>query len=264
MPNKADNPGDRWGSLEDFIDQFPDHLFAIKEPELLYKGPEGYAPLVTTKQGSWRAINSRGLPVALAWTDWEDGFDVHILLDGHVSRRMRNYTFSAKACGITASWAYTTLDKYIESFDPDDSVTLGPQQQGPLSAAQNRQFDRPVATRRTIGTERQQMAPKADDDADIAKVPGARILVSRNKDTNGFVGLYAFVSSKGVFIRAYRTWLKATGHALQQFNNTKVTHMTHEFIDVFDDRDQAGSIPSDAEITTFVDHSYDLPKQPTK
>ena len=37
MPNKADNPGDQWGSLEDFIDQFPDHLFAIKEPELLYK-----------------------------------------------------------------------------------------------------------------------------------------------------------------------------------------------------------------------------------
>src|SRR5674476_1284519 len=123
MTDKADGRRDQWGSLEDFIDQFPDHLFAIKEPELLYKGPEGYAPLVTTKQGSWRAINSRGLPVALAWTDWEDGFDVHILLEGHVSRRMRNYTFAAKACGITASWAYTTVDKYIESFDPDDSAT---------------------------------------------------------------------------------------------------------------------------------------------
>ena len=106
------------------------------------------------------------------------------------------------------------------------------------------------------------MAPKADDDADIAKVPGARILVSRNKETCSFVGLYAFVSSKGVFIRAYRTWLRATGHALQQFNDTRVTHMASEFIGLFDDLDEMGRIPSDAEIARFVDHSYDLPKLP--
>ena len=255
------------GSLADFIDQFPDHLFAIKEPELLYKGPEGYAPLVTTKQGSWRAINSRGLPVALAWTDWEDGFDVHILLDGHVSRRMRNYTFSAKACGITAPWAYTTMDKYIESFDPDDSVTLGPQQQGPLSGAQNRQFgppfDRPVARRKTNGTERQQSAPQADCDGDITKIKDAHILVCKNRETGEFVGLYG-LTSEGIFIRASHTWITATGKARQQFSGSEANLVTPEFVDVFDKLDVMGTVPTYAEIAKFVDHKYDSPKTPAK
>jgi len=267
MPNKADNPGDRWGSLEDFIDQFPDHLFAIKEPELLYKGPEGYAPLVTTKQGSWRAINSRGLPVALAWTDWEDGFDVHILRDDPVARQMRDYTFAAKACGITASWAYTTVDKYIESFDPDDSVTLGPQQQGPLSGAQNRQFgppfDRPVATRRTSGTERQQIAPKPDDHGDITKIKDAHILVCKNRETGEFVGLYG-LTSEGIFIRASHTWITATGKARQEFSGTEAILVTPEFIDVFDKLEVTETVPTYAEIANFVDHRYDQPKTPAK
>lgn len=267
MPNKADNPGDRWGSLEDFLDQFPDHLFAIEEPELLYKGPEGYAPLVTTRQGSWRAINSRSLPVALAWTDWEDGFDVHILIEGHVSRRMRNYTFSAKACGITASWAYTTVDKYIESFDPDDAVTLGPQQQGPLSGAQNRQFgppfDRPAVRRNTNGTERQQSAPKADLYVDITEIKDAHIFVCKDRETGEFVGLYA-LTSEGIFIRASLTWITATGKARQVFSGTEAILVTPDFIDVFDKLEVTQTVPTDAEIANFVDHRYDQPKTPAK
>ena len=107
------------------------------------------------------------------------------------------------------------------------------------------------------------MALKPEHDGDITKVPGARILVSRNKPAGEFVGLYGFCS-EGTLIRYQGSWITATGVALQKFNDTKVTHMTPEFIDVFDKLDVKGAIPSDEEIAAYVDHSYDLPKTPAK
>ena len=143
MPNKADKSGDRWGSLKDFLDQFPDHFYEDKGPELIYKGPEGYGPLVRIKHGSWRSINDAGIPVAVAWTDWEDGFNINVLHASPVTQALKSYPTSAKACKIPAAWAYTTLDTYIKRMDPDLRVSLGPQQEGLLSGAQDYAGDVP-------------------------------------------------------------------------------------------------------------------------
>ena len=105
------------------------------------------------------------------------------------------------------------------------------------------------------------MALKPEHDGDIMKVPGARLLVCRNRDTGDFVGFYGFCS-EGIFIRAYATWITASGQALQQFSGTVATHMMPEFIDFFDSLDVTETIPTDAEIAKFVDHTYDPEKPP--
>jgi len=117
---------------------------AMQQPfELVRKGAERYDGLDRTKQGTWRAITSHGLPMGLAWTDWENGFDVRPLHDGAVSVRLGKYPEHAKAVGVTASWAFTTLEEYIKTFDPTDEVAMGPDQRGPLSGAADYSGDVP-------------------------------------------------------------------------------------------------------------------------
>jgi len=105
------------------------------------------------------------------------------------------------------------------------------------------------------------MPLKAEHDGDIMKVPGARLLVCRSPDTGDFVGFYS-LCSEGIFIRGCATWITAAGKARQQFNGSVVTHMMPEFIDFFDSLDVMGTIPTDAEIAEFVDHTYDPEKSP--
>jgi len=99
------------------------------------QGAERYSPLRESKSGSWRAVLSGGKPIALAWTDWEDGFDIISLQYTEAVTRLGNYVISSRAHKIPAGWAYTTLDTYIKKFDAVDGITLSTQKDGKLSGA---------------------------------------------------------------------------------------------------------------------------------
>jgi hypothetical protein len=101
--------------------------------ELLKKGPERYASLEEDMEGSWRFVFENGLPVALVWTDWEDGFDKLSIQDGPTNRRLEDYIVNAKALDIDAGMAYTTLETFVNRFD--EKVELGESETGKLSGA---------------------------------------------------------------------------------------------------------------------------------
>lgn len=120
-------------SLDDFLEKFPFHLFPAKDPEIIRRGPERYGPLDPEKEGTWRVILSNRLPVAVAWTDWEEGFGIYVLLDTEVTSRLQTYQISAKETNIPAPWAYTTLEEYLSGLDLEDQVTLEAPREGKLS-----------------------------------------------------------------------------------------------------------------------------------
>lgn len=254
MTGKADRAGDQWGALADFIDNFPKDLLPPEKVELLQAGPEGYAPLDPKAKGTWRSIRTDGIPVAVAWTDWEEGFGINPLTTGYVAERMAKYPSLAKACNIEAPWAYNTIPRYIKSFDESEGVDLGPAQDGLLSGAQDFKGDVPSygtsdSSRGDKG--RNVVALKAEYNGDITKIPEARIIVCKNDDTGAFVGFYG-LTSEGLFIRGQASWIEATGLARQQFNGTDVTYVSPEFIDFFDSVDMKGKTPSDAEIAKYT------------
>lgn len=110
-------------------------LAKLQAPTLLRAGAERYAPLRKSQRGSWKLILSDLNPVALAWTDWEDGFGIITIRSGSIRDTLDNYLIAAKALDIPAGWAYSSLDTFIETLDVDDAVTTDAQQNGALRGA---------------------------------------------------------------------------------------------------------------------------------
>lgn len=108
---------------------------AEPKTQLLRPGAERYASMNTAKRGSWRNILSEGTTVAVAWTDWEDGFDIINVKTNSVTDRLGNYVIQSKALDIPAAWAYTTLDTFVNRFDEEDSVAISEQSNGKLQNA---------------------------------------------------------------------------------------------------------------------------------
>lgn len=99
--------------------------------EMLSAGPPKYGPMVETATGTWRTISTGGIPVAIAWTDGDEGFNIVILRDSPLTQALRAYPTNAKACGIPANWAYETLDNWAKR--QDIPVALGEPESGKLS-----------------------------------------------------------------------------------------------------------------------------------
>lgn len=130
---------------------------------LLYAGPAKYAPMDESKPGEWRTILSGGIPVALAWTDNENAFDIIMLRSSPVLQELREYVSNAKECGVPAGWAFQTLDNRIKRFDSDESVTLGPVETGDLSGV--------WATADRYGSRRGTMSSTSVNDTENEDVP---------------------------------------------------------------------------------------------
>lgn len=101
--------------------------------DLLRAGPERYGPLKPGTAGAWRLISENGIPTALAWTDWKEGFGIFTIRDGEVADRLDNYVITSKAIDIPAGWAYTTLDRFVKRFGTN--VELSEPKGGRLSGA---------------------------------------------------------------------------------------------------------------------------------
>lgn len=113
-------------------------FFTEEKPlEALRHGAERYAPLRKSATGSWRYVLENLSPVAVVWTDWEDGFDLIPIKSSGASDRIGNYIISSKAHKLDASWAYTTLETFVGKFHEDDGVSLSPSSRGKLSGAQD-------------------------------------------------------------------------------------------------------------------------------
>ena len=110
--------------LKKLIDEVP--------VELLRRGAERYKPLRPSARGSWRAVLYGGVPIAVAWTDWEEGFDIITLSTDEPTDRLQNYVITAKALDIPAGWAYTSLETVVSKYDFEQDVRLSPQTDGKL------------------------------------------------------------------------------------------------------------------------------------
>jgi hypothetical protein len=102
--------------------------------ELLMAAPERYAPLKPNSHGSWRYVLENGLPTALIWTDWKEAFGVITIREGEVTNRLHNYVVTGKSLDISAGWAYSTIDVFVERFE-GSRVTLSEPIEGKLSGA---------------------------------------------------------------------------------------------------------------------------------
>lgn len=100
--------------------------------QLLQAAPKRYAPLRPSAQGSWKAVLYGGVPIAIAWTDWNKGFDIINLQTDEPTDRLGNYVITSKALDIPASWAYTTLGTVVASYGFDQDTTLSNQTNGKL------------------------------------------------------------------------------------------------------------------------------------
>ena len=104
-------------------------------PTLIRPGAERYAPLRKSARGSWKLIMGDLNPVALVWTDWENGFGIITIKSGSLRDTLDNYLIAAKALDIPAGWAYSSLDTFIETLNVDDAVTVDAEQSGALRGA---------------------------------------------------------------------------------------------------------------------------------
>jgi hypothetical protein len=100
--------------------------------ELLRAGPERYAAMRPTAKGSWRTISYNGIPIAIAWTDWKDSFDIINLRTDEPTDRLSNYVITAKALDIPAGWAYSSLEKTVAKYDFEREVALSAETKGRL------------------------------------------------------------------------------------------------------------------------------------
>jgi len=101
--------------------------------ELLRRGPERYDSLRPSARGSWKTVLYDGLPIAVAWTDWKEGFGIINLKTEEPTDRLENYVITAKALDIPAGWAYTSLETVVSKYEFDREVTLSGQTDGKLS-----------------------------------------------------------------------------------------------------------------------------------
>lgn len=115
----------------------PNFFEPEKSFELLRSGAERYAPLRVKSDGSWRYVLSNFSPVAVVWTDWEDGFDFIPIKQSEVLTEVGNYVISSKSHGIPAGWAFTTLESYFKKVPSGAEFSLSPQKDGKLSGAQS-------------------------------------------------------------------------------------------------------------------------------
>jgi hypothetical protein len=100
--------------------------------EMLRPGPTRYGSLKPNTRGSWKTVLVEGVPVAVVWTDWKDGFDVIHLRDAEVTDLLGNYVITAKALDIPAGWAYSSLETVVSKFDTEQNVSLSAQTDGKL------------------------------------------------------------------------------------------------------------------------------------
>lgn len=114
--------------------------------ELLRPAAERYASLDEDAKGSWKVISSHGKPQVLAWTDWEDGFDLITMSSGDTVNRLMNYPITAKSLDIPAGWAYTTLDTYVLGFEDGERMSISDQEDGFLGNARLRASGDPYET----------------------------------------------------------------------------------------------------------------------
>ena len=106
--------------------------------EALRQAPTRYASLRNSARGSWRTVLYEGIPIAVAWTDWEKGFDIINLRNAEPTDRLGNYVITAKALDIPAGWAYTSLETVVSKYDFERDVTLSVQTNGKLGDMRNR------------------------------------------------------------------------------------------------------------------------------
>jgi hypothetical protein len=100
--------------------------------EQLRPGPKRYAPMRESAKGSWRYILYGGEAVALAWTDWENGFDIIPQKEFEGTDRLSNYPITAKALDIPAGWAYSSIETVVSKYGLHKEVTLSDQINGKL------------------------------------------------------------------------------------------------------------------------------------
>ena len=100
--------------------------------ELLRAGPKRYDGIRPTAKGSWRTISYNGIPIAVAWTDWENGFDIINLRTAEPTDRLSNYVITARSLDIPAGWAYSSLEKTVAKYDFELDVELSAETKGRL------------------------------------------------------------------------------------------------------------------------------------
>lgn len=88
-----------------------------------------YAPMDPTKEGAWRVFSVGNTPVAVAWTDWEDGAGV-IQMDSEASDSLYQHFLTGKRMNMPAGLTYSS-SQYVKGYTFTDEMS------GPLSAAMN-------------------------------------------------------------------------------------------------------------------------------
>jgi hypothetical protein len=102
----------------------------VYEPLYVASVPTGYAPLDPTKEGAWRILSEEGRPVALLWSDFEDGAGIAWVEQTDLVMQVRKLLSTMKLMGRPAGIAYAMADT-IEGTD------FGPDQYGILSDAKS-------------------------------------------------------------------------------------------------------------------------------
>ncbi len=109
----------------------PEEADALKQqyPNLVVSTKPQYAPMDPTKEGAWRVFSVGKTPVAVAWTDWEDGAGV-IQIDSEASDSLYQHFLTGKRMNMQAGLTYSS-SQYVKGYTFTDEMS------GPLSAAMN-------------------------------------------------------------------------------------------------------------------------------
>ena len=88
-----------------------------------------FAQMDPAKEGAWRVFSVGNTPVAVAWTDWEDGAGV-IQFDSAASDSLYQHFLTGKRMNMSAGLTYSS-SQYVNGYTFTDEMS------GPLSDALN-------------------------------------------------------------------------------------------------------------------------------
>lgn len=100
-----------------------------KYPNLVVSTKPFYAPMQDADEGAWRIASVGNTPVALVWTNWEDGAGV-VQMDSEKSDSLYKHFITGKRMNKPAGITYSS-SQYVKGYTFSDEMS------GPLSDAMN-------------------------------------------------------------------------------------------------------------------------------
>ena len=106
-----------------------DALKQRQQPNQVVSIDPKFGSMDPAKEGAWRVVSVGNTPVAVVWTDWEDGAGV-IQFDSEASDSLYKHFLTGKRMNMSAGLTYSS-SQYANGYTFSDEMS------GPLSNALN-------------------------------------------------------------------------------------------------------------------------------